>query len=288
MTNFRTLQYEQLLKSELKTFWELNSLQSPFDRGNIKTLPVYDYTTKLSRDGTFFKVQGVTEPYFDRLNNQLVVTMSLSQFQKRKKGLDGKFVKASNGDYVFETVVVKRDSMLIFSTENIHLPAFEMKGGQKVRRDITSGFEFVDYCDVQNTRLYMYMLPKKNLILCHRNALLVSYSRRLKHYGGYQFKAIDGSDIFYYVVPYTASLQRDVQDASNFKVLGVDVKTDFTVEIKANVDYLISRGILFSTTLGANVQKLTATKIQGTLLAEEYNPYATDVDDLNVAEFFNS
>ena len=198
---------------------------------------------KVDHKGLFASVLNIQEPYYNKLNNNLVEVIKDRSFKQRKSLNDGSFRKDENGNIAYFDFKVDSDSYIVRTPINIRKSNYERnedgsiktdRRGSKVRYYDPSGFAFIDYEDDEETKIryFYYSVPKKYLYKANMNALVLSTTAHRSSYYGYKLAFVNG--LYYYLC--VINYKREQNDNTT-RVLGVANKVDFKAEIQEILSY---------------------------------------------------
>lgn len=146
------------------------------------------------------KVQGITDPYYKQLNDELV-------YPYKKQRVKHK-VYFNSGE-VRETKVtqVPVDCVPVLSDKILGLPP------KYTATDTRLGY--LDFSTVAGEdevlHNYIYVIPKENLLPIKRTALIAVRTPRKNHYGGYKVVLRNGHTVYLLIVDYTYSLYENAK-----------------------------------------------------------------------------
>lgn len=232
-------------------------------------------------------VKGITEPYFDKLNNTEVSLVKGTVLYKRKVLSDGSFWVNANGKYETEEINVKSDTVGIISSIPIGLKRFEEADGVKREIKVSEGFKYVDYIENKDTkeRKYIYIVPKEYVYKLSLCALILTPNKHRVFFKGCRLALQSGNYMYMYVIPFTVRNQE-----RGYRVLGVKSTFIFDEEVSSILKYWQDMNILFNlgmTTLENNINGMTnlgIMDIEGTCSSDDFTRYerslAESVDEL--------
>lgn len=195
---------------------------------------------RLPKPECVYKVRGVVEPYFSKLNGK-VVEKYTEEVRKRQLTSTGEFRK-EKGKYVYDEVVVPINSMCIVSSVTIQLRnVIQEVGRPPVAYNPSEGFRYVDYIeDTNGGRRYIYIIPKDYLVPLDLCALVLTPNTHRDQYKGLRVALANGHYVNLYVIPYKHQGER------GYRVLDVKPTTNFDVEIKALLEFWVRIGVMFN------------------------------------------
>lgn len=221
-----------------------------------------------SPKGTIALVKGVTEPFFDRLNNSEVVLMPKCTLYKRKVNSDGTFRLDKNGKEVKTVVTLNRGSVAILSNMSIGLKRKIVKGGKEINHEPSEGYRYVDYIETKNGRKYIYIVPKDYVYRLNMCALVISTNSLRNYYKGAKIALKDGNYINIYVIPYK------YRDYNGSRILGVKSTNNFDKEFNTLLNLWYSDGLIFDIRLTYLEESIRGIKNVGLIVL---NPTNTNV-----------
>lgn len=173
-----------------------------------------------------YGVDGVSEPYFEKLNRSLVKRLPKGSEAKQrvidkvKRG----FKKDDEGNFVYQDYKVPSGSVIVLSDLRIDLP-------HEKRHTPSKGYGYVDFVDNPEGREYMYVLPKSVLYQVHQTALAISV-KNMKNFSGMGYKTWNMGDIFIHIIPYKPN-----SAYTGTKILKTGTSLDYSKEILAIVNH---------------------------------------------------
>lgn len=217
---------DTIFKREFKTSRNrlgehLSLFELPLKKGN---LPRVD----------FYRVLGIEDQYFSRLNNANVMIMRGTELERRLLNTRGEFRVDKTGKLLKEVVPVPRGSIAVLSKVRLGLP-FKYK---------LDGYDYVDYIDSTNdrgeviSRKYIYILPKDKLYKTNLNALAIS-NRTMKAFSSIKIATWGVGFLYLNVIPYKPNRQYQ-----NTVVLSVKNSLDFSKEISTVMGDLVRLGLI--------------------------------------------
>lgn len=213
-------------------------------------------------------ITGLTEPFFDKLNDTEAKIVEGSDFKKPFYNADGTLYRSKiNGEVKYDEIKVKPGFVAIKSPVNIDLKSeIEVRG--KLRpHNPSSGFYFVNSEKEGNEKWYIYIIPRENLHKMNYSALVLSYTK-INRYYGYKLAFTNGYFVYLFVVPFSNAKRND-----NIHVIGVKSDVDFTKELNYLLEYWVANGNTFHpylTDMGYDTNKqkhinLGTEKIEGNI-----------------------
>jgi len=198
-------------------------------------------------------IRGLTEPYFDKLNETEAVILDDSEFKKYFYNEDGSLYRSKiDGKLKYDIIKLKPGFVGIKSPVNIELkPEIEIMGKLRPYTP-SSGFHFINYEKVGNEKRYIYIVPRENLHKMNYCALVLSFTK-INRYYGYKLAFTNGYYIYLLVVPL-----RNAKRNSNAHIIGIKPDVDFTNEINTLLEFWVANGYTFHpylTDLGYDTDK---------------------------------
>lgn len=171
-----------------------------------------------------YGVDGVSEPYFEKLNRKLVKRLTKGYKQRVVDKVNRCYKKDENGNYVYKDYTVPTGSVVVLSDVRIDLP-------HEKRHTPSKGYGYIDFVDNKGVREYMYVLPKSVLYQVHQTALAISV-KNMKNFSGMGYKTWSMGNIFIHVIPY-----RPNSSYTGTKILKTGTSLDYSKEIMDIVSY---------------------------------------------------
>jgi hypothetical protein len=261
----------------------MNGRRSMAHSFKIMDLPLPRLDTMINGipKGRIALVKGVTEMFFDRLNEQEVQLVGRTTLKKRQVLSDGSFRRDSSGNYVYDQIPVSHDCVAVVSKISIGLRRFVDGREHKP----SEGFKYVDYVDTSFGRKYIYILPRKHVYRLNMCALILTPNKRRVYFKGCKLALQNGNYVYLYVIPYTYRENLDV------RVLGVKSSYNFDKEVTAILNYWVEQGVIFHPSLTAlesqvNGQtNLGIIDLEGTIIYDEYRRYGVSMAEEREEEF---
>lgn len=194
---------------------------------DIFKAPLPESTKNWYISGTdIYRVQGIKEEYYNRLNDTDVKKLPAGYVAKRRKidKVTRSFKRDSEGNFVYENVPIAANFMAVTSEENISLP-FKYKPKEK-------GFDYIDYVTKNGKREFIYSLCKANLYKVNQTALALSV-KNMKNFKGMGYRTWRMGIVFLHVIPYNP---RSSYIGSKILETGVGIDV-FDAHVREIVDY---------------------------------------------------
>lgn len=271
--------YDRLFKQEFTQMVKERVYLQPWStdqRFLINNLPVPPgiINTEMA-EGAY--IRGIREPYFSDLNKTVVVLEKRQAWTKKEYDQHGNVLMVDGRPKVKE-ITIPRESVVVSSKKNIHLPNTKVVGASAVRYEPADGFKYIDFeRRKDDTVVYYYAIPKSfvyKLNLC--SLVLTKNTRgRQSHYKGYRIVMQNGSYIYLYIIPYN-------KNARACRVLSIKANPNFKDEIAAIINYWEVNGIIFNRslcTIGDN-SNLGYTFVDGDLNVDDFIPYTNSLSDI--------
>lgn len=180
---------------------------------------------------TLFIVQGVDDPYYGKLNKNLVSKVPSDKRIARRvidKAIRS-FKRDEEGNFIYEDVPVPSGSMAVTSTCKTGLP-FNYK---------LQGFDYVDFIERSDSSIeFIYILPKKFLYQVNQTALVLSV-KNMKNYSGMGYTTWKNGRIFLHIIPYKPSTSY-----IGSKVLKTGYSLNYSEEINLLLGYWMQIGLI--------------------------------------------
>lgn len=173
-----------------------------------------------------YGVDGVSEPYFEKLNRSLVKRLPKGS-EAKKRVIDRvkrDFKKDEDGNFVYENYRVPTGSTVVLSDRRIDLP-------HEKRHTPSKGYGYIDFADTTDGREYMYVLPKAVLYQVHQTALAISV-KNMKNFSGMGYRTWSMGDIFIHIIPYKPN-----SSYTGTKILKTGTSLDYSKEISLIIEY---------------------------------------------------
>lgn len=276
-----TTSYEKVFYREFKEM--MNARKAHITGFSLNSIPLPSFHQESTLKTKFYVgtktrklalVKGVSEPFFERLNNTEVELLGRTKLYKRQVLSDGSFRKDKDGNYVVDEVTVPNTSVGVLSPISIGLKRFiEDERGKKKEHKPSEGYRYVDYVETKEGRKYIYIVPKQFVYRLSLVALIITHNRHKNYYHGVRVALQNGHYVYVYTVPYT------YRENSGSLVIGVKASTDFNNEVKRLFDFWQRNGIMFpieSTRLTDQLNGITNLgfqEVEGTLTPGDYKRY---------------
>lgn len=202
------------------------------DDFTVQTLLIPDLWESIDPMKNYKLVKGIEEPFFERLNGNIVEVLEDRFVHKRLVLPTGEFFINQDGEMETEEIHVPSNSVVIRTTVNINLRNRIEVDGNKVEIPIPDTFKYVDYEDVEEeeTRYYTYFIPKENLQEKELKALVATTGYRSKRFAGYKVILQNGFALNLYIIPFRR------QKIDTFRVL--KISTDENETFRNELEYL--------------------------------------------------
>lgn len=175
-------------------------------------------------------VHEVTEDYFSVLNEHYVeVCATNDNYDRVRLDKTGKPLLGSDGKPMMQHVTVPRNSCVIATTVNIHLPNYTGQtdaNGEKERYNVTDkAFAYLTY----KNNLYYYAVPQTVLYTAHPVSLILSARARRSqaYYASYCITLQNGGTVYLTTMP-----TERITNTTDMRIVCSKLSTDFTQEIK--------------------------------------------------------
>lgn len=220
-------------------------------------------------------IKGITEPYFDKLNNTEVQLVGKVALKKRKAASDGSFLVDTKGNVLKEDIHVPKGSVAVLSPIPIGLKRFvENDKGLKVEVKLSEGFKYVDFIEKDGKRKYIYIIPKQYVYKLNLCALVVTPSKHKVFYKGCRLALQNGNYLYMYVIPFKAK-----HTGKDYRVLGVKSTYNFDAEVETLLRYWYEQKVIFNLSLTRlenapnGVSNLGLIELENTLSTDDYYRY---------------
>lgn len=234
----RTVQPDKLFVEEFREMLDMRGGMNPYL--DIENIPVPKLPTyKGLKYGKPYKVKGITEEYFNKLNDTEVFLMGKTTLKKRKALSNGEFVVYTNGDYSYEEVSVSEGFIAVHSNKPIGLKNEIVEKGVSKKYKPSAGYKYVDYFEENGERRYIYIIPKSTVYPMNLLSLIVTFNKHSKYYKGTKVAMQRGKYIYVYVIPY------EEREDSVYKIVCVKPSIDFTEEYNQLLNYWAMLGEIF-------------------------------------------
>lgn len=215
----------------------INNSQSKYAKLNIRNMPMLNMPTLIQGGAKqlYATVLHIKEPYYNRLNDALVIVLRDRTFGVRKALNNGEFIKDEKGKAKLFDYKVDGDSFIVKTRINIHKSNYVLDEngkpkltahGEKIRYSESTGFAYLDYVDEEGTRYYFYSVPKKYLFKANMTALVLAVHPHPNSYYMYKIAFRNGHYYHLCVIDYKRE-----QNDNTTRVLGVANKVDYKAEI---------------------------------------------------------
>lgn len=193
------------------------------------SLPVDNAVRKMSK----VRIKGVSEEYFNQLNDTDVHLWVRPRLMRRTFDCDGRFIlDTKTNKYVTKDVTLPQSCCAVVTEKVIGVP-FKFKSNE--------GFEYVDYVSAGEKKYMIYIVPKKYCFKVSELCLVLSFNRFKSVYSAMELKLMSGHTVYLSVIPYNPRKAYE----SNYRVLAVKTTRDFSQEWNALQNYWTSIGVLY-------------------------------------------
>ena len=253
----------------IKEFTEYTRMGRATNHFTLDMLPIPDSIKSnwLKKDVAI--VKGVTEKYFDNLNDREVFLVGRTTLKKRQVLSSGEFRKDSEGNDVVDHIAVPRECVAIASNCSIGLRRYTMEGDVKREHKVSQGYRYVDYMETKNGRLYIYIIPKEYVYRANMCALYLSMNRRRNFYRGYKVSLTNGHSVYVYVAPVTSNM-------GDCSIIAMKSSINFDKELHTLFQVYLVGGFMFDPKLTSiekphnNSRNLSFIEYPQTLMSDEY------------------
>ena len=198
-------------------------------------------------------IRGISEPYFERLNDTEAFLWAKPNLVKRKFDSNGNFImrKDDSSKYELEDVTLPHLCAAVLSDKKIEVPySVTDRHGRKTLYKPAEGYAFVDVVNkkVNKTKTlmkYVYIIPKQNCFKENNVALILTFNKMRSYYAGYMASLTNGQYVYLYVVPYKPVTDRN----KGYRVLKTKTTdVDFEDDISQLTDFWVKTGVMFNPT----------------------------------------
>lgn len=279
--------YDSIFNREFKEM--MNSRKARVTGFALGSIPLPDFKSVTPSKSTFYSgaktrkvalVKGVSEPFFERLENTEVELVGRTKLFKRQVLSDGSFRKDANNNYVADEVTVPQSSIAVLSPISIGLKRFkEDKRGNQVEHKPSEGYKYIDYVETKEGRKYIYVLPRQRVFRLSLVALMITHNRHRNFYHCTRIALQNGHYIYLYTAPYT------YRENMGAHVIGLKASTNFDKEVKLLLDFWQEKKIMFpiqDTALKEQINGVTNIgfqEMEGTLTIEDFKRYDKSLAD---------
>lgn len=263
-----------LFSTEFKKMMDdRRAIAKPFSIAKLP-IPPHPSLTAVKPRGKKALIKGITEMFFDRLNNTEVEFLVKTSLKKRKVLSDGSFKRNEKGDIETIDIAVPRGSVAVISDISIGLTR-TVDG--KVHK-VSEGFRYVDFISNAKGRKYIYIVPRQYVYRLNMGALILTMNKRRNYYKGVKLALQNGSYIYAYAIPYQYREMMDV------RILSLKSSCMFDEELNVLMQGWSRVGIIYHTELtklennAHGVTNLGVQWLDGTLPYEEYKRYGVSLD----------
>ena len=227
-------------------------------------IPVIDLP-KPSNLVKYYKVEGIKEEYFDKLNGTIVTGLPKgSEPSRRVINRAGKTEHNFDGTVKRERVTVPRELLPVISGESLSLPySYKYRDNQ-----------YIDFLiEKSGKKKYIYAVNKRNLYELNMVSLVLSRNRIVKSYSQVQIQTWEYGKLYLSLVPYVT------RETHRSRTLSVGLPGSFTKAIPDLYRFWIRNGIAPNPEdFGAEYQDLLYRIMEGDVDAPEV------YSELSVAE----
>lgn len=182
-----------------------------------------------------FAIKGILEEgggLFAKLNRTLVRKIPKGAFPSKRKVdiVSRDFVRDDKGRFVYESVKIPNNSVVVISSVNLNLP-YKYKSNEE-------GFGYIDFIRNGSSKEFLYYIPKKYLYLTYQTALALSV-KNMKNFFGMGYQSWRFGTIYLHIIPY-----RPNQKYIGSKILKTSHKINYEKEVKQIVDFWVSNNII--------------------------------------------
>lgn len=185
----------------------------------------------------FYNVKGITEEYYDKLNETNVMLLPRgTELKRRLLNSDGQFRVKKDGSFFTIEIKLPKNAVAVVSNRKIGLPYNHKTDSE--------GYDYVDYIDVKDDKgnitgkHYIYILPKSVLYKLNFNALAIS-TKKMKSYSGLSIKTWGYGVLNLCIIPYKPNLTY-----TSTQILFAKGGLNFDKEIHSVLSELIKLGIV--------------------------------------------
>lgn len=175
-------------------------------------------------------VHEVAEDYFNALNGHYVEVCSANDnYDRVRLDKTGKPLLDADGKPIMQHTVVPRNSCVVATTVNIHLPNYVEKSnssGERERYRVKdNAYAYLTY----KNNLYYYAVPQTVLYTAHPVSLVLSArARRAQaYYASYCITLQNGGTVYLTTMP-----TERITNTTDMRIVCSKLATDFTREIK--------------------------------------------------------
>lgn len=255
-------EFKQMLNDRRATnfVYGLNEVPTvPFARGFIKEI-----------EKTVVYLKDIEEKFFKELNKTQAYLVGKATLFKRKPLPSGGFVTKRDGSFDTFQVHVPQDCVAIYTSLNIKLLYEEKVDGKLVKYAIPKGFDYVDFEMVDGKKVFIYIIPKRNVYKVNMTSLIITNNKHRIYYKGFRFQQQDGKLLYLYVTPYKYSQRADS------RALCIRPGINYEEEIKMLVNQWVQCGLIFNPQLTQLDEQVTGRTnvgyetLEGTVHEVEY------------------
>lgn len=269
--------YDRIFKQEFSQMVKERAYLNPWcsdKRFLINEMPIPNIGSTELVDGAYIK--GITEPYFSELNKSIGIIEKRQAWTKKEYDQHGNVLTNANGRTVLKEITIPRDSIVISSKKNIHMPNTKIVGVSKVKYVPSEGFKYVDFEKRKDgSTIYYYAIPKCYVYKLNLCALVLTKNSRGRqsHYKGYRVILQNGKYAYLYIIPY--------RNNKACRVLSIKATPNFKKELDVIFNYWEASGLIFNRqlcTLGDS--NLGYTFVDGDLNVDDFIPYDKSLSEI--------
>lgn len=237
---------DQVFAKEFKDM--MNGRRSMSGSFNLVDIPIPNMSSLLTNlgKGEVCLVKGLSEDFFDKLNNSEVQILTSQILMKRQVLSDGTFRVDSNGNYVFTQVPLKQGFVAIHSKKSIGLKRKVVINGIEKEHKLAEGFRYIDYFELKGERRYIYTIPKENVYPLNLCALIITPNKHRHFYKGCKLALQNGNYLYIYVIPF-----KNGRETRGYRVIGTKASPYFDIEVNKLLSHWMQLGIIFDLNMTA-------------------------------------
>lgn len=196
---------------------------------NVSEASLFDITSPGQK---YALIHEITEPYFSELNEHYVeICPTGMNFERVCLDTDGTPIRDTEGKLVTRKVIVPRNSVVIATTVNIHLPNYvKDANGENVKYEIKDKSYAYLTCMHGATPRYYYAVPQTVVYTAHPVSLVLSARARRQqaYYNCYRLLMQNGSYVYL-----TTMLTERITATTDMRIVCSKLSTDFNKEIRS-------------------------------------------------------
>lgn len=182
-------------------------------------------------------IRGISEEYYNKLNENEALLWGSSALRKRKYDYKGEFIKDKDGNFILQDVPCPHDCVAIISPISIQVPA---------KYKSKEGAQYVDMVTKKNpdgsqSHRFVYIIPRKYCYMIKQTALVLSWNKLRRFYSGNMLSLQNGSYLYIYIIPYNPSSQ-----VRSYRVLHCKTSVDYTEELTMLKNFWVANNIMFN------------------------------------------